>query len=61
MLELLQDKEEFLKELNEMGLPGVAFKAEPSVKCGITGTCLLYTSCFKAGRYQFAENGLYRI
>ena len=43
MLELLQDKEEFLKELNEMGLPGVAFKAEPSVKCGITGTHVTVT------------------
>lgn len=43
MLELLQDKEEFLKELNEMGLPGVAFKAEPSVKCGITGTHMTVT------------------
>ena len=28
MLELIQDKEEFLKELNGMGLPGVVFKAE---------------------------------
>ena len=43
MLELIQDKEEFLKELNEMGLPGVAFKAEPSVKCGITGTHMTVT------------------
>ena len=43
MLELLQDKEEFLKELNGMGLPGVVFKAEPSVKCGITGTHVIVT------------------
>ncbi len=43
MLELLQDKEEFLKELNGMGLPGVVFKAEPSVKCGITGTHVTVT------------------
>ena len=40
MLELIQDKEEFLKELNGMGLPGVVFKAEPSVKCGITATAM---------------------
>ena len=40
---ICQDKEEFLKELNEMGLPGVAFKAEPSVKCGITGTHMTVT------------------
>ena len=43
MLELIQDKEEFLKELNGMGLPGVVFKAEPSVKCGITGTHVTVT------------------
>lgn len=43
MLELLHDKEEFLKELNGMGLPGVVFKAEPSVKCGITGTHVTVT------------------
>lgn len=43
MLELLQDKEEFLKELNGMGLPSVVFNAEPSVKCGITGTHVTVT------------------
>lgn len=43
MLELLHDKEEFLKEINGMGLPGVVFKAEPSVKCGITGTHVTVT------------------
>ena len=27
-----------LKELNELGIPGVEFKAETAQKCGITGT-----------------------
>ena len=38
LLELMPDKEVALAKLNAMGLPGVAFEAEPSEKCGITGT-----------------------
>ena len=38
LLELMPDKEAALAKLNAMGLPGVAFEAEPSEKCGITGT-----------------------
>lgn len=38
LLELLPDREDFLRELNSLGLPGVAVTAEKSVKCGITGT-----------------------
>ena len=38
LLELLPDPDQFVKELNALGLPGVRFQAEPSVKCGITGT-----------------------
>ncbi len=38
LLELLPDRDEFVKELNALGIPGVTFKNEPSVKCGITGT-----------------------
>ena len=38
LLELLPDSDAFIKELNELGIPGVTFKKEPSVKCGITGT-----------------------
>jgi len=33
-----EEKEAFLKELKEAGIPGVQVKAEKSVKCGITGT-----------------------
>ena len=38
LLELLPDRDSFLEELNLIGLPEVSVTAEPSVKCGITGT-----------------------
>ncbi len=38
LLELLPNPELFVKKLNELGLPGVSFRAVPAVKCGITGT-----------------------
>lgn len=38
LLELMPDKEAALAKLNAMGIPGVTFEAEPSAKCGITGT-----------------------
>lgn len=38
LLELHPDREDFLKRLNGLGLPGVTVSAAPSVKCGITGT-----------------------
>lgn len=38
LLELMPDKEAALVKLNAMGIPGVVFEAEPSEKCGITGT-----------------------
>lgn len=38
LLELVPDKEAALAKLNAMGIPGVVFEAEPSAKCGITGT-----------------------
>ena len=37
LLELHPEQEKVIKQLNEMGLPNVEFKLEPSVKCGITG------------------------
>ena len=36
--ELLPDKEEFLRTMNGLGLPGVAVSLEKAEKCGITGT-----------------------
>lgn len=38
LLELCPDKESFIRKMNHLGLPGVEVKAEPAVKCGITGT-----------------------
>lgn len=38
LLELLPDRDEFLAELNGLGIPGVTVISEPSAKCGIQGT-----------------------
>ena len=36
LLELIPDREKFLKKLNQAGLPHVKVSANPAVKCGIT-------------------------
>ena len=38
LLELIPDREGFLKKLNGLGIPGVRVVAENSTKCGIGGT-----------------------
>lgn len=38
LLELCPEPEKFVKRLNDLGIPGVIYEAEKSVKCGITGT-----------------------
>ncbi|MCL2218625.1 MAG: nickel pincer cofactor biosynthesis protein LarC [Chitinispirillia bacterium] len=38
LLELVDDRKKFLDRLNAAGIPNVAVSAEPSKKCGITGT-----------------------
>jgi uncharacterized protein (TIGR00299 family) protein len=38
LLELHDNPKEFLEKLNSTGIPNVVVSAEPSVKCGITGT-----------------------
>jgi len=38
LLELLPDRQAFLDRFNALGIPGVTVSAEPSVKCGVTGT-----------------------
>lgn len=43
LLELLPEPEKMIEKLNTLGLPGVHFKKESSVKCGITGTHLSVT------------------
>jgi len=43
LLELLPDPDAFVAELNGLGIPGVQFRRESAVKCGITGTHLAVT------------------
>jgi hypothetical protein len=43
LLELLPDPKAFVAELNALQIPGVEYRAEPSVKCGITGTHMSVT------------------
>lgn len=43
LLELLPDREAFVNELNDLGIPGVRFQADPAMKCGITGTHMTVT------------------
>lgn len=38
LLELIPDPDQFVEELNALGIPGVHVVRESSVKCGITGT-----------------------
>ena len=38
LIELLPDREAFVEKLNNVGIPGVTYILEPSVKCGITGS-----------------------
>ena len=38
LLELLPDKEGFIRKMNDLGIPGVTVSAAKSVKCGIAGT-----------------------
>lgn len=43
LLELFPNPEAIINELNHLGIPGVVFKRETSVKCGITGTHMTVT------------------
>ena len=38
LLELLPEPEQFVDELNALGIPGVTFRRVPAEKCGIRGT-----------------------
>ena len=37
LLDLLPNQEEFLQEINGLGIPGIRVQSEKSIKCGITG------------------------
>jgi len=43
LLELTGDRQAFVEKMNALGLPGVKVSAEPTVKCGITGTHMKVT------------------
>ena len=43
LFELLPDKAAFLARFNALGIPGVEYRAETSVKCGISGTHMRVT------------------
>jgi pyridinium-3,5-bisthiocarboxylic acid mononucleotide nickel chelatase len=43
LLELHDNPQEFLMKLNGIGIPNVVVSAQPSVKCGITGTHITVT------------------
>ncbi len=43
LLELLSDPEDFVRQLNGMGLPDVVFTPEKCIKCGIVGTHMSVT------------------
>lgn len=43
LCELMPDPDAFTVKLNALGIPGVTFAREPSVKCGITGTHMKVT------------------
>ena len=43
LLELVPDREAFVKRMNALGLPGVSVDTEKAVKCGITGTHMVIT------------------
>ena len=53
LLELVPDRQAFIDKMNALGLPGVQVTAEPSVKCGITGT---HMSVTVAGREEISED-----
>lgn len=38
LYELLPEKDEFLRRMRALGLPGIEIAAEPAVRCGISGT-----------------------
>ncbi|MBQ5608575.1 MAG: DUF111 family protein, partial [Oscillospiraceae bacterium] len=53
LLELFENPQAVLAELNGLGIPGVQFLAEKSVKCGVTGT---HVRVLVAGEEEAARN-----
>lgn len=44
LLELLPDRDAFVERLNSLGIPGVRYRAERAVRCGVTGTRMTVTA-----------------
>ncbi len=44
LLELLPDRDAFVERLNSLGIPGVRYRAELAVRCGVTGTRVTVTA-----------------
>ena len=53
LLELLPKPDRFVDKLNTLGIPGVEFRKEKTVKCGITGT---HMSVLVRGEEEGAED-----
>ena len=53
LLELLPEPDQFADKLNTLGIPGVEFRKEKAVKCGITGT---HMSVLVQGEEEGAED-----
>lgn len=53
LLELFPQREKMVEELNELGVPGVRYEAEPCSKCGIQGTHVhVYVGDTEEGEYH---------
>lgn len=53
LLELFPQREKMAEELNELGVPGVRYEAEPCSKCGIQGTHVhVYVGDTEEGEYH---------
>lgn len=58
LLELTENPEETLEELNLLGIPGVVYLREKSVKCGIVGTHLrVLTEAGEEGEHREDDHG----
>ena len=55
LLEIHPQPDEVVCRLNHMGLPGVEFFMEPSVKCGITGS--RFRMCINGMEEKSADHG----
>ena len=57
LLELVTDKKGIVDQLNAIGIPGVKYVAEQSVKCGITGTHLkVQVNGIVEGEHEHSHN-----